>query len=87
MDPTGAIIAPWLQLGIAGSVTIALAVAVIYLWRSWVEAKEAHLAEVKACAAQMLDMTIRKIESDNKLADALEGVEKVVEAALAAMRK
>jgi hypothetical protein len=35
----------------------------------------------------MLDVTIRKIESDNRLADALEGVEKVVEAALAAMRK
>jgi hypothetical protein len=87
MDPTGAIIAPWAQFGIVGSVTLALGVAVIYLWRSLHEAKEAHLAEVRACAAQMLDVTIRKIESDNRLADALEGVEKVVEAALAAMRK
>ncbi len=86
MDPTGAIIAPWAQFGIVGSVTLALGVAVVYLWRSLHEAKDGP-AEVRACAAQMLDVTIRKIESDNRLADALEGVEKVVEAALAAMRK
>ena len=87
MDPTSAIIGPWAQLGIVGSVVIALAIVVIYLWRALHEAKAAHLAEVKACGAQMLDMTVKKIESDNKLADALEGVEKIVEAALAALRK
>ena len=43
--------------------------------------------ELKSCNAQMLDLTTRKIESDNKLATALEGLEKVVEAALAVMRK
>lgn len=37
--------------------------------------------------AQTLDITIRKIESDNALAHALEGVEKVVGAALDALRK
>jgi molybdenum cofactor biosynthesis enzyme MoaA len=87
MDPTTAILGPWAQLGIVGSVVIALAVVVIYLWRAWHASKDAHLAEVKSCADRMLDLTIRKIESDNKLADALEGVEKVVEAALAALRK
>ena len=37
--------------------------------------------------AQTLDITIRKIESDNNLAHALEGVEKVVAAALDALKK
>lgn len=87
MDVTSAIVAPWAQLGIIGTVTLALGVATIYLWRELRAAKAEHLAEVKACAAQMLDVTVKKIESDNKLADALEGVEKVVEAALAALRR
>ena len=37
--------------------------------------------------AQTLDITIRQIESDNKLARALEGLEAVVKAALDALRK
>jgi hypothetical protein len=42
--------------------------------------------EMKACNAQMLDLTTKKIESDNKLASALEGLEKVVETALRAVK-
>lgn len=87
IDPTAAIIAPWMQLGVIGSVVIALGVVCVYLWKSLSEARAAHLAEVKACAAQTLDITIKKIESDNKLADALESVERVVEAALAAIKR
>lgn len=87
MDPTAAVIAPWMQLGVVGSVVIALGLVCVYLWRSLTDARSAHLAEVKACAAQTLDITIKKIESDNKLADALEGVERVVEAALAAIKR
>ena len=37
--------------------------------------------------AQTLDITIRKIESDNNLARALEGVQKVVAAALDALKR
>lgn len=87
VDPTSAILGPWAQFGLVGSVTIALGVVVIYLWRALHEAKAAHLAEVKACNAQMLDLTIKKIEADNSLAKALEGLEKVVDTALEALRK
>jgi hypothetical protein len=87
VDPTAAIVAPWMQLGVVGSVVLALGAVCAYLWRSLTAARDAHLAEVKACAAQTLDITIKKIESDNKLADALEGVERVVEAALAAIKR
>ncbi len=38
--------------------------------------------ELKSCNAQMLDLTTKKIESDNKLAAALEGLERVVETAM-----
>jgi hypothetical protein len=87
IDPTAAVIAPWMQLGVVGSVVIALGVVCAYLWRSLIASRDAHLAEVKACAAQTLEITVKKIESDNKLADALEGVERVVEAALAAIKR
>lgn len=82
---TTAIIAPWAQYGILGSVVLALGVVVALQWKRINAVIDAHLAEVKACNAQTLDLTVKKIESDNKLADALEGVEKVVEAALRAL--
>lgn len=37
-------------------------------------------AEMKDCNSQMLALVEKKIESDNKLAAALEGLERVVEA-------
>ncbi len=81
------VLAPWAQYGVVGSIVVALGVVCILLWRALSESRAAHLAEVKACNAQMLDLTIRKIESDNKLADAIEGMERVVETALATLRK
>jgi hypothetical protein len=89
MDPalTAAGLGPWAQLGIVGSVVIALAGTVILLWRALSQTRAEHMADVRACHAQTLDITIRKIESDNKLAHALEGVEKVVGAALDALKR
>ncbi len=87
MDLTATVVAPWMQLGVVGSVVIVLGIVCVFLWRSLSDARRDHLAEVKACAATTLDITIRKIDSDNKLADALEGVERVVEAALAAIKR
>jgi hypothetical protein len=84
---TQAIIAPWMQYGALGSVVIALGIVVVMQWKRINAVTEAHLAELRACAAQTLDIATRKIESDNKLATALEGLEKIVEAALAALRK
>lgn len=77
-----AAVAPWAQLGIVGSVVIVLAIICVLLWRKLERAQEACLSEVRACAAATLDITIKKIESDSKLADALEGLERVVEAAM-----
>ncbi len=84
---TTAIIAPWAQLGIVGSVVLALSVVVILQWRRINEVQAAHLAEVKACSAQTVDLVARKLEGDHRMADALEGLERVVETALAALRK
>ena len=89
MDPalTAAGLGPWAQLGIVGSVVIALAGTVILLWRALSQSRAEHMDDIRGCHAQTLDIAIKKIESDNKLAHALEGVEKVVGAALDALKK
>jgi hypothetical protein len=75
MDPAlNAIIAPWAQLGIVGSIVLALGVTVYLQWRHIVELYAAHLADVKACAASNADLLLKKTESDNALANALERV-------------
>ncbi|HZP98271.1 MAG TPA: hypothetical protein VFB13_01955 [Reyranella sp.] len=69
------ITAPWAGT-LLGSVVIALLLAVgvlaIMLYRSW----NAHLAEVRACSAEKMDM-IR----------ALDGFKEVMKAALEALKK
>lgn len=89
MDPTltAAGLGPWTQLGIVGSVVVALSGTVILLWRALSQTRVEHMADVRNAHAQTLDITIRKIESDNNLAHALEGVEKVVAAALDALKR
>lgn len=79
-----AIIAPWAQLGVVGSAVLALGVVVVMQWRRINAVTDAHSAEIRSCAAQVLDITSKKIESDNKLANALEGLEKIIETALRA---
>jgi hypothetical protein len=75
MDPAlNAIIAPWAQLGIVGSIVLALGVTVYLQWRHIVDLYSAHLADVKACAASNADLLLKKTESDNALANALERV-------------
>lgn len=68
---TNAIIAPWAQLGIVGSVVLALGVALVLLWRRNGELQSAHLADVKACGDRYADLLGRKIESDNALANVM----------------
>ena len=79
MDPTGMETAKALA---AGDAKFILAVGVVALIAVAVWLGRALYAEMKACNAQMLDLITKKIESDNKLAGALEGVEKIVETAL-----
>jgi hypothetical protein len=75
MDSTlNGIVAPWAQLGIVGSVVLALGVTVYLQWRHIVELYAAHLADVKSCAAQNADMLVKKTESDNNLANAIERI-------------
>lgn len=72
MDPTQAIIAPWTQLGIVGSVVLALGAIALMQWRHINSLRDAHLADVKACGDKTEAMLVRKIESDNALANAIE---------------
>lgn len=72
MDPTTAIIAPWAQLGIVGSVVIALGVVAWMQWHHIKTLGAAHMADVKACGDRHADLLVKKIESDNALANALD---------------
>ena len=75
MDPAiSGIIAPWAQLGIVGSVVLALGVTVYLQWKHIVDLYAAHLADVKACAATNAELLVKKIDSDNALANALERI-------------
>ena len=84
---TSAVLGPWQQLGLVGSIVIALGAALAWTVRMLLSANKDHLSEVRACSAQVQDLTLKKIESDNKLADALEGLERVVETALGALKR
>ncbi|MFA5898630.1 MAG: hypothetical protein WC829_05900 [Hyphomicrobium sp.] len=92
-----AVITPWIQTGIIGSVVLALAVVVIILWRRDIaaskayaadmrEMSEARLKEVRECGAQYLETTKQLMMSNNKLADSLEGLERIVESALVRLK-
>ena len=70
-----------------GSAQIVLAVFAVGLAIVCVWLGRALFAEIKACSAQLLAITEKKIESDNRLSDAIEGSIRVTEAALNAMRK
>lgn len=73
---------PWTQLGVVGSVVISLAVIGILLWRKLEASQQARLDEAKAFAKQTLDAAVANIHSNNKLADAFEGLQRLLEAAL-----
>lgn len=75
------------QLLGTGPTQLVLAIGLVFfagvaLWLG----KTLH-AEVKACSTQLLAITEKKIESDNKLSDAIEGSTRVSEAMLAQLRK
>jgi len=82
MDPTQAIIAPWMQYGVLGSVVIGLGVVTVALWRALDKRTEAHMAAVEKCHAQTLDITSKQIEANNRLSSSMDGLEQVVKAAL-----
>jgi hypothetical protein len=71
---TSAIVAPWAQYGILGSVVLALGVVVIFQWRHINDLVAAHMADVKACADRYADLMGKKIESDNALTNVIERI-------------
>jgi hypothetical protein len=64
MDPalTG-IITPWAQLGIVGSVVLALGATVYMQWQHIKTVTAAHLADVKAFGEKYADVLIKKSEA------------------------
>lgn len=84
---TAAVLGPWQQFGLVGSVVIALSAAIVMLWRALDSRTVAHLRAVEKCHEQTLDISVKQTEANNRMASALDGLEKVVETALAAMRK
>lgn len=79
---TNAIIGPWAQFGVWGSVTLALGVVVIFLYRALDKRTEAHMAAVQQCHDKTLDMTVKQIDSQNRMSDSLDGLKDVVKAVL-----
>lgn len=84
---TNAIIGPWAQFGVWGSVTIALGVVVLFLYRSNDKRTEAHMAAVQKCHDTTLDITVKQIESQNRMSEALDGNSTVMKAALEALKR
>lgn len=69
-----AIIAPWAQLGLVGSVVLALGVVVVVQWRRINELVAAHMSDVKACGEKYADLMSKKIESDIALTNVIERI-------------
>lgn len=87
MDPTQVIIGPWAQYGVLGSVVVALGLVCWKLWQALDKRTEAHMAAVERCHEKTLDMTIKNIEAQNRMSDALDGNSKVMQAALEALKR
>lgn len=93
MDPTTAILGPWTQLGVVGSVVIALGY-VCWTQRSERNARDqehrkemadrnaAHLADVKGCEARVSSLVEKNTDALNGVKGAMESLERVVETAM-----
>jgi hypothetical protein len=68
-------------------VHMVLAIGLVFFASAAVWLGRLAFAEIKSCSAQMLAITEKKIESDNKLADAIDASTRVSEAMLAQVRK
>jgi hypothetical protein len=69
-----------------GSVQLILAVGIVFFAIVAVGVTFRLLSELKSCAAQTLDLALKGIESNNKLVEALSGLERVIEASMRAPR-
>lgn len=71
----------------SGSVQLVLAVICVALAGAAVWLGRTLFSEMKACHASSVAQLTQKIESDNKLSDAIEASTRVAEAMLAQLRK
>ena len=87
MDPAlNHILAPWAQYGVLGSVVIALGVVNIVQWRRN-EAlqgrcdalQEARRQDSEKCGERFVEMLVRNLETQNRMADGMEAFERVVD--------
>ena len=81
-----AIVGPWAQYGIAGSVVIALGFVCWRLWGALDKRTEAHMAAVAKCHEQTMEITLKNIEAQNRMSDALDNNSEVMKAALDALK-
>lgn len=70
-----------------GPLHYVLAVGLVFFAGASIWLGKMILQEIKACSAQMLSVTEKKIESDNKLADAIDSSTRVFESLLTQLRK
>jgi hypothetical protein len=74
MDPLSAILGPWAQLGIVGSIVIALGSVCYLQWQHIKEQAAAHLADVKAMAEKHAELLVENTKTLTALANAIERI-------------
>lgn len=87
MDPAlNSIIGPWSQLGIVGSVVLALGVLNVFQYRerSALQTKnealhEARRLDAERCQEKYVDILVKNLETNNRMADGMEAFERVVD--------
>lgn len=83
---TDAIIKTWAERGLVGAVVLSLSIALVVVCR-WALSKdtkidalhEARRLDAKECSDKYTDMLARNIESNNRLADSVEAVVRIVD--------
>jgi hypothetical protein len=74
MDPINAIIGPWGQWGIVGSVVVALGTVCYIQWNHIKTQAAAHLADVKAYGDKYAEILVENSKTQTALANAIERI-------------
>ncbi len=81
-----AIVGPWSQLGILGSVVLARGAVIIFLWRRHEALQraidalyEARLADRERYSDRIADLLVRSLDTSNRVSDGMEAMERIFE--------
>jgi hypothetical protein len=74
MDPVSTVLGPWAQLGIVGSVVIALGYVVWLQWQHINKVTADHLADVKMFGTQYAAALTETSKTNSQLAAAIERI-------------